>query len=382
MTWAQTAYLVGVVVPAVVATGALSWMVVQLARSPRNRGLWVLTGCVMAGATQYLLAWYQQTSPNGLAKLGQNLTMVVFQFLLVCFFLYSTNDARRIRRQGLICLVVVALLVAFWVMTPSAYRGYHHDAIFSPDFPFVSMRLFQLTGSIYACYIVAIAGHTSWRFAGLSRQPLSMGLRIIALALGGKCIGAAERTAAVLASWTHHPLPEYSHASAGLVLWASQATFLLGVVYPSLTGRILAARRWWDHRRAYRRLKALWSALHEVYPQTMLHRVPQSKVRHILDWHSMHRRYYRRAIECRDGLVYISPYLPRPAQGQRPRTADQWARELRTALTASANHYPPVEGAMLVAEPAGSDLESDVAELVALSQALANIDKRSQSGSR
>ncbi len=151
MTWPQTAYLLGVIVPAVVAIGALSWMVVQLTRSPLNRGLWVLTGCVTAGAAEYLLAWSQQTSPNGLAKLGQNLTMVVFQFLLVCFFLYSTNDAHRIRRQGLICLVAVALLLVFWVMTPSAYRGSPHDATFSPEFPFVSMRLFQLTGTIYAC---------------------------------------------------------------------------------------------------------------------------------------------------------------------------------------------------------------------------------------
>lgn len=118
----------------------------------------------------------------------------------------------------------------------------------------------------------------------------------------------------------------------------------------------------------------------------MLHRVPQSKVQHILVWHSIHRRYYRRAIECRDGLVYISPFLARPSQGQRPRIADQWARELRIALTASANHYSPMDGAMLVAEPAGSDLDSDVdsdvAELVALSRALANLDKRSQSRSR
>jgi hypothetical protein len=126
--------------------------------------------------------------------------------------------------------------------------------------------------------------------------------------------------------------------------------------------------------------------LHEVYPQTMLHRVPQSKVQHILVWHSIHRRYYRRAIECRDGLVYISPFLARPSQGQHPRIADQWACELRIALTASANHYSPMDGAMLVAEPAGSDLDSDVdsdvAELVALSRALANLDKRSQSRSR
>jgi hypothetical protein len=37
---------------------------------------------------------------------------------------------------------------------------------------------------------------------------------------------------------------------------------------------------------------------------------------------------------------------------------------------------------VLVAEPAGSDLDSDVAELVSLSRALANLDKRSQSRSR
>ena len=267
--------------------------------------------------------------------------------------------------------------------TPAAYRGFPHASTFSPDFPALGVRLFQLTGNVYACYIIPIALRTSWRFASLSRQPLSMGLRIIAIALGGKCVGAAERTTAIIATWIHHPLPGYINSITSTILWTSIVVFPIGVIYPSLAGRVLAVQRWCNHQRAYRRLEALWTILYQAYPQTALHRVPHSKVRQLLSWQSIHRRYYRRAIECRDGLVYISRYLPRPSHsGEAPRTADQWARELRAALTASANDSPSKGEAMLVAEPAKPDLDADVAELVALSQALADLDKHSQSRSR
>jgi hypothetical protein len=317
----------------------------------------------------------QQTPNDGLAKLGQNLAMVVFQFLLVCFFLNSTNNAHRISRQGVICAMTVALLSAFWLITPSQFRCPPDTAIFSPNFDVLSMRLFQLTGDVYACYVIPIAFRASWRFASLSRQPLSLGLRIIAVALCGKCIGATERTTSIVAEWINHPLPARIDIIVGLILWASQVEFLMGVVYPSVAGRALAVRQWHDHRRTYRRLEPLWSILHQAYPQTTLHRVPQNKMRHLLFRQSMHRRYYRRAIECRDGLVYISPYLPRPPQGAAAYGASQWALELRAALTASANQYPPCGGALLIAGPAGPDLDSDVTELVALSQALVQLDK-------
>jgi hypothetical protein len=94
MTWPEIAYLAGMIIPAGVATGALSWMMIKLTRSPFNRGLWLLTGCIAAGAAQYLFAWLHQVSHDGLIKLGQNLAMVVFQFLMVCFFFFIPPTVR------------------------------------------------------------------------------------------------------------------------------------------------------------------------------------------------------------------------------------------------------------------------------------------------
>jgi hypothetical protein len=70
--------------------------------------------------------------------------------------------------------------------------------------------------------------------------------------------------------------------------------------------------RWWNHRQAYRGLEPLWTAMNQAFPQDALHRVPQGKARRLLIRHSMHHRYYRRAIECRDGLVQISPSCTDP----------------------------------------------------------------------
>ncbi|MBV9312896.1 MAG: hypothetical protein JO100_03950 [Pseudonocardia sp.] len=382
MAWSAAKYFLELLLPAMVSLGALLWVSVQVSRSAYDRQLWLVLGCAGAGATEYMLAWLEHGSGSKpVVLLAQNLSMITFQFLLLCFLLYPTS-ARSwtpIRRQFAVFLVASVLLTVFWATTERPLRGSAYTATFSADFPSPSMRLFQLTGYLYAWYAVLIALRAAWKYARISRRrSSSFGLRIISVALGGKCIGAAGRTFSIVAGWLHYPTSELFNTIAGSVLWISQTGFLVGVVYPSIADRVRATRRWFEHQCAYHRLEPLWTALHNVYPQTMLHQVPRSKMRHLLFWQSMHRRYYRRVIECRDGLVYISPYLPRPSQGANEpvvRTAEQWAVALHAALSAVSNHYPPVGGAMPVASPASPDLDSDAAELVALSRALAHIDE-------
>jgi Family of unknown function (DUF6545) len=85
--------------------------------------------------------------------------------------------------------------------------------------------------------------------------------------------------------------------------------FLGGVCYPGAVMRLSALRLWNRRRRAHRQLAPLWTALHEAFPQDALTRVPASRWRDALSPWSVHRRFYRRVIECRDGLVRLSPYL-------------------------------------------------------------------------
>lgn len=91
----------------------------------------------------------------------------------------------------------------------------------------------------------------------------------------------------------------------------------------------------------------------------------------------MHRRYYRRVIECRDGLVRISPYLAleaATADAEAPLTPEVAARHLRTALRAYASGEEAPSQAVPVALPSEGEgdgsLESDVRQLIRLSETL------------
>ncbi|MGH3426091.1 MAG: DUF6545 domain-containing protein [Mycobacteriales bacterium] len=82
----------------------------------------------------------------------------------------------------------------------------------------------------------------------------------------------------------------------------------------------------------------------------------------------MHRRYYRRVIECRDGLVRISPHLAQLRQNGRQ--DDPLVDLLKDALRAHAAGEPVPPHATPVAVPTQAGLHADVDELVALSRML------------
>lgn len=364
---------------ALVGVIALGWLAYQLRRSRFDRGLWLVTGCIAAAEVEYVLALpaaasaVNRTFGPGMAKLTLNLALFLFNLLLICFFLYSAGKSHRIRREVGIYFVASAALIAVAFSIPTPLRGTRYSHTLEND----QVRLFYLIGSLYIGYTLIVGLRAAWHYARLSQPPLSVGLRIIAAAMAGKLVGGPLlRTFANVANWTGHPIPTPLATAAYNLLMVSIVMFLVGVVYPGVAGRILAMGRWWNHRQAYRGLEPLWTAMNLAFPQDALHRVPPSKLPHLLAWHSMHRRYYRRAIECRDGLVQISPYLPRPAavDDQGPVSARQRAADLRTALRARADHYPPAGAVMLVAPPSHPDIDADVAELLALSRALAQLD--------
>jgi hypothetical protein len=148
---------------------------------------------------------------------------------------------------------------------------------------------------------------------------------------------------------------------------AGNVIFLVGIAYPAAVMRLAALRICWQHRRMYRRLGPLWTVLHQEFPEDALSRVPTSPWRDALSLRGVHRRYYRRVIECRDGLVRISPYLG--SVGERAETA-LLAERLREGLRAHASGTPVPARATAVAIPSDDGLDADVHELAALSAAL------------
>jgi hypothetical protein len=140
-------------------------------------------------------------------------------------------------------------------------------------------------------------------------------------------------------------------------------SFLAGICYPGTVTRLSSARLWNQRRRTYRQLAALWSMLHEAFPQDSLVRVPVSRWREAVSPWTVHRRFYRRVIECRDGLVRLSPYLEPPAGLADGQVADR----LIAALHALDTMALVPRQAVPVAVPEDDGLDADADELVRLS---------------
>lgn len=151
----------------------------------------------------------------------------------------------------------------------------------------------------------------------------------------------------------------------GPALWL----FIIGVCVAGAMARLAAVRIWWQHRSAYHQLRPLRSAMHDVLPADQLDRhSPHPEADRLSPWR-IHRRYWRRIVEIRDGLVQLSPRLRDLGYTPDVRlTADQLRGALdrqRTGIAPSSRH------ATLVAAPAtGGNAEADVDELLHLSRAL------------
>jgi hypothetical protein len=138
---------------------------------------------------------------------------------------------------------------------------------------------------------------------------------------------------------------------------------LAGISYPAAVVRLGALRIWWRHLRAYHRLAPLWTELNSRFPEDRLSRVPVTRWKDVLSLRGVHRRYYRRVIECRDGLVRISPYIDQQDN-------DDLAVKLRRALRAHASGEGVPQDAVPLALPEQDGLDADVEQLMTLSAAL------------
>jgi hypothetical protein len=150
--------------------------------------------------------------------------------------------------------------------------------------------------------------------------------------------------------------------------------FVVGVSYVAVTGMVTTVPLWRSHRRSYRQLEPLWTALNHAFPQLALGRVPATSWRGRLGGRAgdTHHRFYRRVVEIRDGLVQLAPYYDRPAAGfpAAAREEARWAALIREALRAKETGVPIVE-ADPVFVPGGDDLESDARLLVGIARELA-----------
>lgn len=370
----------------VLLVAAVSWKGYQLSRAPQDLPLRSVTFCLLSA----LLAFPFGTDATaravddllapGTAELLQNVLLLCCVYWLMCFYLHSASDPARGRRRARLETIPLAvasgLATLSMALTPTGERGGTYD---TADMQVDGVSGFYLAAGVYLGYALSMALWWTRKYARISQGPLATGLRLTAVSMAAMVLADAVRQVFVVIRWTGGPDSSPLLTGANLTLQIAIPVFVIGVSYPGVATRLAALRLWWRHRRAYHRLHPLWTALHQAFPEDELTRLPANRWADRLLLRGVHRRYYRRVIECRDGLVRISPYLvPSREDGERdrpPEPSPTWAPDLavrlRRALTSHGAGDPELSESKAVPlpMPAEDTLDGDARQLVVLSDA-------------
>lgn len=349
---------------------ALLWKLYQLVQAPWDISLRIVTICLACAGAAYPfgiaaghVALTQMTAGPMLFMWAQEFFLLCLVYTLICFFLFSALDLRRARTQA--AWQAVPLVAALAILTAVALavpRGA------SPaEYPIAIVSLFYLVADVYVVYGFIVTISWTRRYARQAGRRLARSLLITSLGLTAMTAATALLMATVIIRWSSGIAPSTLVAVNTVLLLLGILLFLAGVTYPGAAMRLAAVPVWLDHLRDYSRMGPLWTELHAAFPQDALSRVPLRPVRDALSFRGVHRRYYRRAIECRDGLVRLSPHLAHlSTTGEHTAIAAQ----LRHALHLNAACASAPTDAVPVAIPAADGLDADIRELITLARAL------------
>ncbi|HEX5348569.1 MAG TPA: MAB_1171c family putative transporter [Pseudonocardiaceae bacterium] len=363
------------------AAAVLLLMLYLLARKPRDVRLRAITGLVTCWAIAYPFGIMATRGVDFLglepmaSRLVQHALLLVGAYSLICFFLFSAFDTRSARTRAWwhalpLSSAVVVLTIADAIM-PAALRTAaavlpaeeHQGPVGVP-----SIGLFYTTANSYLLFAFVAAWVLTRRHARRAEPRLRRGLLLASVGLTAIVVANVSFVAANIVRWAHGTMPHPVLVTGIVLLLPGVLLFLTGLSYPAAVLRLAALRVWWRHRRIYQYLGPLWTALHGEFPEHELTRVPSSPWRDAVSLRGVHRRYYRRVIECRDGLVRISPHVAQLRQNGRK--DDSLVHLLKDALRAHAAGEPAPPDATPVAVPTAAGLNADVDELVALSRVL------------
>ncbi|GAB3288968.1 MAB_1171c family putative transporter [Parasphingorhabdus pacifica] len=358
------------------ATIAAVWKLSQLIRAPHDKGLRVVTICTvlvfialsaqLAVSIPAMAEFFPSQSP----KLIQNVILTFF-FALLIVLLQSSVAPSAVGSRGWLEIGLALLasggLVATFAATNPADRGasYEHAG----ETP--AALGFYLLGNLYMSYATARGAHLAWTTADHTQSRARLSLRVAAAGLAVNCIGT--HTPRVVS--TSGRLLFDKELLPGTATWTTPilaigiVAFFLGIGYPGARTGLVKARMWIEVRHHYRQLRPLWAALCGQFSNIALF-PPVSPLREAFQVRQMRLRYYRRVIECRDGLVCLSPYVTEPVDSTK--THEQQAALVRDAL-GRATAREEVSVTSVIAEPEAAGMEADTQQLLALSRAFGRI---------
>ncbi|WP_216211033.1 MAB_1171c family putative transporter [Amycolatopsis aidingensis] len=346
---------------------ALIWKGYQLARQPANLPLqaivaflaFALLGQVLRAITENAtlsqggpvwaaVAWYVPISAACVSLL----------FFFDAATLARAEAARRTRRNALALTLEIAVLVGTAAAAPKAISQQHTSVIY-------------VTANLFMGVIFVACTRSALRYARQGERRLAWGLRLAAAGFAVMATSLAVFLVVDFVYWFTGSVPMTLAIPTGYVAVLALVAITIGLLYPAARMRLTAIRVWWRHRRAVQDLDPLWTILHKEFPEDALSRVPR-KPWDVIGLVGVHRRYYRRVIECRDGLVRISPYIAQLRQNHRE--DKPVADLLREALRAHAANQPAPSHAVPIAIPTTTGVDADVHELIMLSRTLARAE--------
>ncbi|MEW2526441.1 MAB_1171c family putative transporter [Streptomyces sp. NPDC047071] len=353
----------------VVLAAETAWKFHQLSRAPQNRGVRWLTLCVVCAVATYALAIRHGTQGIdgtfgvGTAKLLMDTLFMGMTYSLMLFYLYSTGDTpavrRRARRERVGFLAAVTGIVATAVAPP--HHTVLHSTFEDADMTVPRAALFYLGIGLYALYALAASCRRTHRFARMSSGAEAVGLWTASAGLLGLAASTGIRSVFVVVRSQGGAVPAWLSVSTGILLVVSLPAFVLGVTWPGVRSRCAAWRLRREHRRIHRELKPLWRLLSSVYPDTVLPRAGRGGRAGF--------RYARRVIECRDGLVRISPHLSSVEPVLESMAPKVLAERLHHAAEAVRRGQVPSRPGTPLALSRNGDT-AEVEQLVVLSRAL------------
>ncbi|WP_328445175.1 MULTISPECIES: MAB_1171c family putative transporter [unclassified Amycolatopsis] len=354
---------------------ALAWRIYQLVRAPTLPN-WSVTACIAGFAAAFLLQQpvisddFDDVFGLGGARVANNALLACAVCALVLFFLGSALGP--VRRYGRVVVELVPLAAAITLMivamdlTPPELRGAPlgpatiHDS---------GVALFYLGAGLYLIY--GLIACTAWivRYLRVADRNLRIGLRLSAVGLASAAVGSIFRALYIVVAWAFGPVVRILLLLGVPFVILGGTLFLAGVTYPGVRARLSSMRRRRRHRIEHQALDPLWTVLVGAFPSIVLRTPPRGPAAR-LSPRGVHRVYYRRVIEIRDGLVQLSPYLDADFGEVVASDPGAAATALKTALRRHAAGEESDGRAKQVLPAVADDIESDVRPLLALSAAM------------
>lgn len=366
---------------AIAATLTAAWKTTQLIRAPGDRGLQIATTCTVLVAIALLAQYFTLTLPSAspaaeaAGKLVQQILLSFFFCALILLLQSALKPEVPARRGWLeLSLAVFAdILVALAYLAAPAGASW----VYAPGPMPAAVLTFYFVGNLYLLYACLRGAWLAWTANSRVPRAVSVSLRLAAC---GLVINAALVHAVRLVSsgsrivgdrsWVPEALDIRSQAA----LTVGIVVFSLGIAYPGLRTTAIKARLWGQERHRYRALYGLWTALVKAFPAIALDG-PIGPHRDRLVLRRLRLRYYRRLIECRDGLMHLSPYLVEPSDVDGPYTMDSQASMVNEALRRRYRGDRPTGGVVAIAAPTSADPEDDARQLVRLARAFSDASR-------